>query len=160
VQVTNAEVEQYYNSHPDLYTHPERIQVRLILTITLQEAEKALDCLSKGESFPDVARKFSIHSSRTNGGLLEPFTRGIYNRSFEDAAFALVVGELSDIIKTDAGYSIIEKTAELPRQIEPLDAVRDEISQILLKQKQEELLRGFINSLKSSARIETYPIPQ
>jgi peptidyl-prolyl cis-trans isomerase C len=159
IQVSNAEIEQYYNSHLEDYTQPEKIQARLILTNTIEEAQQALERLRAGERFADVARDLSIHSSRANGGLLDPFTRGTYNKSFEDAAFALKVGDLSDIIKTDAGFSIIEKTAEIPRQIKPLSAVRGRISEILLSQKEHAVLQEFIAQLKSGAQIETFPIP-
>jgi peptidyl-prolyl cis-trans isomerase C len=159
IQVSNAEIEQYYNSHLEDYSQPEKIQARLILTNTIEEAQQALERLRAGERFADVARDLSIHSSRANGGLLDPFTHGTYNKAFEDAAFALKVGDLSDIIKTDAGFSIIEKTAEIPRQIKPLSAVRGRISEILLSQKEQAVLQEFIAQLKSSAQIETHPVP-
>jgi peptidyl-prolyl cis-trans isomerase C len=160
IQVSNAEIEQYYDSHLEDYSMPEKIQVRFILTSTLDEAEKALERLRNGERFADVARDLSIHSSRVNGGLLEPFARGTYNKPFEEAAFALKVGELSSTIKTDAGFCIMEKTAEIPRQITPLSAVRGKISEILLAEKERTALQNFVARLKSTARIETYPIPE
>lgn len=58
-----------------------------------------------------LARKYSDCSSAKRGGDLGPFGRGAMQKPFEDATFALNVGELSDIIETDSGLHLIERTA-------------------------------------------------
>ncbi|XP_026285393.1 putative peptidyl-prolyl cis-trans isomerase dodo [Frankliniella occidentalis] len=59
----------------------------------------------------DLASKYSDCSSAKRGGDLGPFTRGAMQKPFEDAAFALKVGELSDIVDTDSGVHLILRTA-------------------------------------------------
>lgn len=57
-----------------------------------------------------LAQKYSDCSSAKRGGDLGPFGRGAMQKPFEDATFALNVGELSDIIETDSGLHLIERT--------------------------------------------------
>lgn len=61
--------------------------------------------------FEDIARTESDCSSARNGGDLGPFTRGMMQKPFEDASFALKVGEMSGIVDTDSGVHIILRTA-------------------------------------------------
>jgi len=159
IQVSNAEIEHYYETHAEGYFQPEKIQVRHILTNTYEEAAAALQRIKNGEDFREVARKISIHASRTQGGELPPFSRGTYNKPFEDAAFALHVSELSGIIKTELGYHIIEKTGEAPRQLRPLSEVRSQISSHLFEQKKQQMLQEFLETLRSQARIRIMYTP-
>lgn len=153
IQVSSAEIENYYATHAQEFLQPEKIQVRHILTNTYEEAAAALQRIKNGEDFREVARKLSIHASRTQGGELPPFSLGTYNKPFEDAAFALEVGELSGIIKTELGYHIIEKTGETPRQLRPLSEVWSQISSHLLERKKQQLLQEFLQNLRSQAQV-------
>ncbi|CAH1716725.1 peptidyl-prolyl cis-trans isomerase NIMA-interacting 1-like [Aphis gossypii] len=62
-------------------------------------------------SFAELAQKYSDCSSAKRGGDLGPFTRGTMQKPFEDASFALKIGELSEPIHTDSGVHIILRTA-------------------------------------------------
>lgn len=63
------------------------------------------------EKFAELARVHSDCSSAKNGGDLGPFGRGQMQKPFEDATFALKVGEMSDIVSTDSGVHLILRTA-------------------------------------------------
>jgi peptidyl-prolyl cis-trans isomerase C len=67
--------------------------------------------LEEGAEFSDVAGKNSDCPSNANGGSLGSFGRGMMVKEFEEAAFALDVGEVSGIVKTDFGYHLINRTA-------------------------------------------------
>ncbi|MFH0793345.1 MAG: peptidyl-prolyl cis-trans isomerase [bacterium] len=159
VTVTDQEIEQYYNDHPAEFATPEKIQVRHILVATREEAEAALVRIRAGESFHDVAEEVSIHASRRLGGVLPPFARGANNPAFEEAAFALKVGELSSIVKTDLGYHIIEKTAEIPAKRRTLDEVRSEIVVKLLADKRAHARENFLGQLRAGSQIEVLTTP-
>jgi len=62
------------------------------------------------KSFAEIATKFSDCSSAKRGGDLGPFPRGAMQKPFENAAFALKVGEMSDIVETDSGVHLILRT--------------------------------------------------
>ncbi|CAI9769836.1 unnamed protein product [Fraxinus pennsylvanica] len=88
-----------------------------IISNTTKEAAitqlKALrdDILSGKSSFDEVATRLSDCSSAKRGGDLGPFGRGQMQKPFEDATFALKIGEISDIVDTDSGVHIIMRTA-------------------------------------------------
>lgn len=62
-------------------------------------------------TFAELASKYSDCSSAKRGGDLGPFSRGAMQKPFEQAAFALKVGELSSPVHTDSGIHIIQRTA-------------------------------------------------
>ncbi len=88
------------------------MQVRAshILVPTLTEAQAIHNKVTAGESFEDLARNNSSCPSGRNGGDLGPFGRGMMVKPFEDAAFGLEVGGLSEPIQTQFGFHVIKRT--------------------------------------------------
>jgi peptidyl-prolyl cis-trans isomerase C len=88
------------------------MQVRAshILVPTLTEAEALHNKVSAGESFAELAKGHSTCPSGRNGGDLGIFGRGQMVKPFEDAAFGLEVGALSQPIQTQFGYHLIHRT--------------------------------------------------
>lgn len=156
ITVSDDELTSYYYHHIDEYTIPAKVQVRHILTRTKEEAENALKRIQAGEDFETVAREVSIHASKINGGILPPFSRGTYDKDFEDMAFRLKVGEVSPIVKSSLGYHIIEKTGESPEQVIPLSEVKDKIRASIIEQKKKKLYEEFITQLKWKYPVEIY----
>jgi len=80
-----------------------------------QEALKAIETLkgriAGGEDFGDIAADNSDCPSSANGGDLGFFPKGAMVPEFETAAFALEVGQTSDVVETDFGYHLIQRTA-------------------------------------------------
>jgi peptidyl-prolyl cis-trans isomerase C len=66
--------------------------------------------LSEGESFEKLAKDFSKCPSGKSGGALGEFSRGMMVKPFEDAAFALEPGKISEPVKTQFGYHLIKRT--------------------------------------------------
>ena len=74
------------------------------------EAKDLVVKLNAGTSFEDLAKEFSKCPSGKKGGALGEFGKGMMVKSFEDAAFALEVGKVSDIVKTQFGHHLIKRT--------------------------------------------------
>jgi parvulin-like peptidyl-prolyl isomerase len=74
-------------------------------------ANEILERVRKGESFAKLAEQYSMDGTRKRGGDLGFFGRGAMVREFENAAFALKVGEISGAVKTEFGYHIIKRLA-------------------------------------------------
>jgi hypothetical protein len=97
-KATDAELEAYFATHPEL--DPKQ---------TKAKAEELLAQLRAGGDFNALAKEFSVDTSNKNqGGDLGWFGRGMMVKPFEDAAFALKPGELSSIVETQFGYHIIK----------------------------------------------------
>lgn len=77
----------------------------------LKEIEDIKAAIDGGADFADQAREHSDCPSGRSGGDLGDFGRGVMVASFEDAAFALDVDELSGPVETDFGYHLISRTA-------------------------------------------------
>ena len=113
ITVTEEEIE-------DLYNQDKTATVRHILLLTQnktqEEKEAVLEQMQlilirarQGDDFAELAREFTEDpGSKENGGLYEDFGRGVMVKPFEDAAFSVPLGELSDIVETQYGYHILK----------------------------------------------------
>ena len=83
-----------------------------ILVKTEQEAKDLYNEIKNGKYFAEVAQEKSLCPSGQNGGDLGFFGKGMMVKPFEDAAFALEVGELSQPVETQFGWHLIEVTGK------------------------------------------------
>jgi len=150
-EIDDAEVESFYKQNISRYTVPEKRKARHILIKTgegdspealskkRKQAEKILELAKSGEDFAELAKQYSEGPTGPKGGDLGTFSRGQMVKPFEDAAFSLKEGEISDIVKTQFGYHIIKVEKIEPGRVKPLEEVRDTITQELRKKKANEV---------------------
>ena len=87
-----------------------KISAQHILVDQKFEAEDLLKKLESGEDFGQLAKDYSSCGSASDGGNLGEFGKGMMVKSFEDAAFALEVGQVSNIVQTQFGHHLIKRT--------------------------------------------------
>jgi peptidyl-prolyl cis-trans isomerase D len=153
VEVSKEDVRKYYEGHQNDFGTPEERRASHILisvgaTATQAEqdaakakAEQLLQQVRKNPAeFADLARKNSQDpGSAANGGDLGFFGRGMMVKPFDNAVFALKVGEISGLVKSDFGYHIIKLVAIKPSRILPLDEAREGIFNKLREQKAADM---------------------
>ena len=154
VEVSDAEIEEYYNNNKAEFTVEEQVQASHILVEDEATAKEILDKLNSGSDYAELAKEYSIDGSASRGGNLGFFPRGRMVKPFEEAAFALEVGEISGIVKTDFGYHIIMVTDRQEAGTISLEESRDNIRDTLLHQKQMETLRNYLIELRENAVVE------
>lgn len=110
-----------------------------------------------GENFDDIAKELSEDMTGQRGGDLGYFPRGVMDKSFEDAAFALKIGEVSDVVETRFGYHLIKLTDRKDAYVAGLDEVRDEIERVLHDEKGNMMLNAWLQALRSQATIVERP---
>jgi parvulin-like peptidyl-prolyl isomerase len=147
-KVTEAEIKAYYNAHPELYTQQASRRVRHIL---VKEKALAVDIrgqLAGGADFAALAKKHSIDSSKDVGGALT-IRKGETVPPFEKIALALKVDEISQPVKTQFGWHIIQALGPLsaPKPT-PLASVRKTIRDTLAGQERSDAVTKWLEDLK------------
>ena len=135
--VPQADIERAYNSSIEQYSTPEQIRASHILLKTegkddaavKVQAEDILKQAKAGADFAVLAKKYSQdETSAKNGGDLDFFGKGRMVPEFDQVAFALAPGQLSDPVKTSFGYHIIKVVDKKPGTTRPLAEVQPAIS--------------------------------
>jgi len=163
VQVPAAEVQAYYDGHPEEFSR-DRLRAGHILVQTEGEAQQVLERLKGKEGFEALARRLSLDKvSGAKGGDLGTVERGSMVAEFEKAAYALKVGEVSVPVKTRFGYHIIRVTGREQRPAAPFAEVREALTQRLVGERQQAAFEAFVAGLKQQATVEVreelLPVP-
>jgi peptidyl-prolyl cis-trans isomerase C len=166
IVVSDADARSFYDDNPEQFQQPEQIQASHII-FTLEEgtgeAEKSdkrkqLEDLKAriegGEDFAELAREHSQGPSAPRGGDLGFFSRGQMVKPFEDAAFALDVGELSGIVETQFGYHLITVTDKKAASTAVYEEIERQIKDYLKQEKTSGEFDRYLEELRDSAEIE------
>jgi len=168
VAVSEEEGKSFYESNPDLFKQPEQVKASHILikvepgadesqkAEARQELQKISKKLEAGEDFADLAKEFSQGPSGPGGGDLGYFGRGQMVKPFEEAAFALEPGGVSDIVETRFGYHLIKVVDKRGGDKPAYEDVKDRLAQYLKQQKLREEVDLFVKKLKEEAEVERF----
>ncbi len=129
----------------------EEIHARHILLPTEEEAKKALARVKAGEDFAKVATELSKDPSG-NGGDLGWFTKDRMVPEFSDAAFKLKKGEISEPVKTQFGWHIIQVEDTRMKTFPPFEQVKDQAARYVTQKAESEA----VAQLHSAAKIELF----
>lgn len=163
-EVTEESVQAFYDENVSLFDQGQQVAARHILISTdgldgdgIEEArgraEGIREELVAGADFAELARERSEGPSGPNGGSLGTFGRGQMVAPFEEAAFSLEVGEISQVVQTQFGFHVIEVTEIIASSIVPLEQVSQNIRQFLAQQQQAEALDAYVASLREAATV-------
>ena len=150
VSVSDKEAEEYYEANKERFMSEETVNASHILVDTEEKALEILAEIKSGEtSFEDAARSNSTCPSGGRGGNLGDFGRGQMVPEFDEAAFSMAEGEISDKpVKTQFGYHLIKLNSKKPAEIMPFAELAPEIKEALLQQKRQKAYESKINQLK------------
>ena len=168
ITVTEEEGKKFYNNNPNLFKQPEQVKASHILIKMAPNAEESIKIQARkkietvqikvrqGEDFGLLAKANSEGPSAQREGDLGYFRRGQMVKPFEDAAFALNVGEVSGIVETQFGYHLIKVTDKKLARTIPYKEVQFRLEQHLKKEKEKTEIQGYIKNLKKSAKIKRF----
>ena len=150
VRVSDKDAEDYYNANKDKFISEEAVNASHILVDTEEKALEILADIKSGKiSFEDAAMENSSCPSKANGGNLGDFGKGQMVPEFDNAVFAMEVGEISESpVKTQFGYHLIKLNNKKAAEVMPYAEIAEEIKDALLAEKQRAAYESKINQLK------------
>lgn len=149
--ITDAEVKARYDAEIAKLPPVEEVRARHILVKTEDEAKAIIKDLEAGKDFAELAKAKSTDPNKSDGGDLGYFKKGMMVPEFEKAAFEMKKGELSKVpVKTQFGFHVIKVEDKRNAPPPAFDQVKDQVKQIVLRDKYMELLK----STKAAAKIE------
>jgi peptidyl-prolyl cis-trans isomerase C len=168
IPITDAEAKAFYDANPRAFDPGEQIEIRHIVfrippgaSARTKEAARvragvAANRATSGEDFLKVARELSEDPVAKDRGRLIQIHRGTMPEAFERAAFALQPGQVSGLVETPLGLSVIKLERRIPGPPVSFVDIRDAVRSELQRRKRQEAFQSLVSSLRAKARIETY----
>ncbi len=155
-KVTDAQIEAYYNKNKARFAQPERRDLRIVLTKGEAKAKQAKAALEDGDSFKEVAKKYSIdQASKAQGGKLPAVAKGQQEKALDSAIFKAKKGELVGPVKTQFGYYVFDVTKITPASQQSLAQAKETIKQTLASENQQKALDKFVKSFRKRWKEKT-----
>ena len=166
VVISDDEVKKFYEENKARFAEEPEVRASHILIgvdaaataddkkKAKEKAEALLKEVKAGKDFAELAKTSSTCPSSAQGGDLGPFKKGQMVPPFEQAAFALKPGEVSDVVETQFGFHIIKVTEKKEGKTTPLEEVQDKIRTYLKNQKVNKNIGEFVTGLRKKATIE------
>lgn len=163
VMVADSDMKRYFQEHRDRFALPEEYTLSQILikprspddtADAKAKMAEATALLKQGESFEDLALRFSDEPNASRGGRLGLVRQGELLPAIERAIAKLVPGGISETIETSEGFHLVRLEDKRPKQFRPYEEVRVEIQGLVFQQKSEDVFQAWLADLKNKAYIE------
>lgn len=163
--ITPLEVKNYYAANKKQFLKPEEIQLRQIVIKPdgtdkaaqekgLERAREIAKRLKEGCDFAALAKEYSQGPNPSDGGLMGYIKKGELMPQLEQIVFGLKDQELSGIVQSSLGYHIFKVDGRKESRTMDLPEVRQDIEEFLYREKANQKLKGWIESLSKNAYIE------
>jgi len=157
ISISEEEINNYFTENKAQFAQQEQVQVRHILVESEDTAKEVKAKLAAGGDFAELAKKYSIDTSnKDQGGELGFISRGQMVAEFEEAAFSLGVGKISDPVKTEYGYHIIQVENRKEAQDGKLADHKDEIKDTLLNEKIQSKYSSWMDEKYKEYAVENF----
>ena len=155
VSITDDQIKEYFDANKDSFAQAEQVEASHILVDDEKTAEEVKKKLDDGGDFAELAKEYSTDTSNAeSGGELGYFGKGEMVQEFDDKAFAMKKGEISEPVKTEFGYHIIKVTGKKEAKEAVLDDHKDEIKDILFDQALQTEYGTWLQEKKEDYKIE------
>ncbi|WP_373509526.1 peptidylprolyl isomerase [Thiocapsa sp.] len=166
IEITDAQLKAFYDEHPEAFSKPESMRASHILIgvdagagaeekeQAKRKADEILAQVKSGADFAELAKSVSTCPSAEQGGDLGEFGRGQMVAPFEDAAFGLDAGAVSEVVETQFGYHIIKATGKNAAEIVPFEEVKGRIEKQLKVQDVQKQVMAQVEEFRKTSVIE------
>ena len=150
VEITDDEKLSFYEANKVNFSNPETVNAKHILVDTEEKAKELLAQIKAGDiTFEAAAMANSTCPSKDNGGDLGEFGQGQMVPEFDQAVFAMEVGEISEPVQTQFGFHLIKLEAKNEASIPAYAEIADKVEKTLMFQKQGEVYQNKLNEVKA-----------
>ncbi|AXC11491.1 Survival protein SurA precursor (Peptidyl-prolyl cis-trans isomerase SurA) [Acidisarcina polymorpha] len=168
VNISQSDLQKYYDAHKAEFDKPESVRLSEILVPTTSDdpahvaaaqatAQDVYAKLQGGAKFEDLAKSSSAGTTAAQGGDLGEFKRGQLAKVLEDQTFSLKPGEYTQPIHTKQGFVILEVVTHTPGGLQPLKDVLPQVEEAVGAERTEPALRAYLKQLRQEAYIDYKP---
>ncbi len=171
IDISDKEIQEYYDSHPELFQTEEMFMGGLIFfssidiltgkTLTEEEwnnkkllAQKALQEAQEKTSFEELMKKYSDDIINRNKGLTIIFVKGQLGNEFDSQAFSLRDGQISNLIETPAGIFIVKVAKYTPKGMVPFIEIKNKLKTELEEKARLQELNSYSLELKKEYNVQ------
>jgi foldase protein PrsA len=154
INPTDEDVRTYFEEHRYLFDQAEEVEARHILVESEELVNEIAAMLADGDDFAALAAVHSLdQSNKDSGGNLGFFSRGMMVEEFEEVAFALEVGEISDPVQTSFGYHLIEVLDRKEADEADFDTVSEQVREALIEDQIALVINELVQVLFEESEI-------
>ncbi|WP_254871034.1 peptidylprolyl isomerase [Bacillus sp. Marseille-Q1617] len=155
ISITDEQVKEYFETNKDSFAQTEQVEASHILVEDEETAKEVKGKLDEGGDFAELAKEYSTDTSNAeSGGELGFFAKGEMVAEFEEKAFSMKAGEISEPVKTEFGYHIIKVTDKKEAKEAVLDDHKEEIKDILFEQALQTEYGVWLEEQKADYEID------
>ena len=170
LSINEEEAKRYYDQHPQEFTSSPNITLREIIVnvatlkpgeVNVAADEEALEKVKQigarvtaGEDFGKVAAEVSDAPSKANGGLIGPINRSEVSPAILTLLDGMKPGDVTEPIRTQRGYQLLQLEAATEATVQPFDQVRDLIADKVYDEKARVEFGKYLEKLRAQAIIE------
>jgi len=155
IEITDEELKTYFDENKESFNQEEEVQASHILVEDEETAKKVADKLADGEDFAEMAKEYSTDTaSAENGGDLGFFAKGTMVEAFEEKAFAMKVGTISEPVETEHGFHIIKVTDKKEAKEAVFEDHKDEVYEIIMNEKIQSEYGAWLSEMKEEYSIK------
>lgn len=166
IVITEADIREYYENHPDKYKGKPEYQLKNIFipydgdkngndpAQAREKISEAMAAIDEGKAFEEVAKIYSEASNASDGGDLGNFALSDLQTDLQSVIKGLEPGQASSVVETERGFQIFYLADIVRPADKPLDEVSDEIRNILYEQAVDRKFNEWLDSLRAESDIK------
>lgn len=155
IDISDERAKEYYNNNKSEFEHQKQVNASHILVNDEETANEVIENLNNGDDFAELAKEYSEGPSASDGGKIGFFQKGDMVAPFEEKAFDMDVGEITDkAVKTEYGYHVIKINDTKEAGTASFEEVKSSIKENLANNEKQNIWDQFVRELRDEAEIE------